>query len=198
MDQTNVPHRDGPLVLELGCGQSKRRPDSIGVDVLPHPGVDIVGDALTVLRGMDTASVDAIHSEHFLEHLDQPEVLLEEACRVLRPGGEFRAVVPHFSNPAFYSDPTHRSFWGLHTFGYWVETTPHRRKTPHYRTPFPLDLRSTRHVFKSSRPFYVRHAIKKVLSSWVNLSTWTQEFYEEHLCWLMPCYEIEYVLIRKP
>jgi SAM-dependent methyltransferase len=168
---SGVEHTDqlnrgtGPLILELGCGQTKRNPDAVGVDVLPYPGVDIVGDALTVLRDLDAGTVDAIYSEHFLEHLDDPEALLEEASRVLRPGGEFRAVVPHFSNPAFYSDPTHRSYWGLYTFGYWVDETPYRRKTPQYRTPFPLRLESTRHVFKSSRPFYVRHGIKKVLSS---------------------------------
>src|SRR6185312_2948084 len=37
---------------------------------------------------------------------------------VLEPGGEFRAVVPHFSNLHFYSDPTHRTFFGLYTFSY--------------------------------------------------------------------------------
>ena len=115
---------------------------------------------------------------------------------MLQPGGEFRAVVPHFSNPAFYSDPTHRAFFGLYTFSYWVRETPFRRKTPQYEAALPFVLVSARHNFKSSPPFYVRHALKKVAGWWVGLGRWPQEFYEEHLCWIMPCYEVDFVLRR--
>ena len=185
-----------PLVLELGCGASKRRPDSVGVDLLDAPGVDVVADALDVLRSLPDRSVRAIHSEHFLEHLPDPESLVREAARVLEPGGEFRAVVPHFSNPHFYSDPTHRTFFGLYTFSYWVTSVPWRRATPQYDDPAPLTLVEARYHFKSSRPFYVRHALKKLFSAWVNTSRWTQELYEEHFVWMMPAYELEYVLRR--
>lgn len=185
-----------PLILELGCGGTKRHSGAVGVDLLDAPGVDIVGDALEVLRSLPDGSVRAIHSEHFLEHLDDAEGLVREAARVLEPGGEFRAIVPHFSNPHFYSDPTHHTFFGLYTFSYWVASVPWRRRTPQYDRPVPLSLIRATYHFKSSRPFYVRHGIKKVLSSWVNTSRWTQEFYEEHLVWLMPAYELEYVLRR--
>lgn len=185
-----------PLVLELGCGRTKRRTDSVGVDLLEAPGVDVVGDALDVLRSLPDGSVRAIHSEHFLEHIEDAEGLVREAARVLEPGGEFRAIVPHFSNPHFYSDPTHRTFFGLYTFSYWVASVPWRRRTPQYVAPMPLRLVDARFHFKSSRPFYVRHGLKKLLSSWVNTSRWTKEFYEEHLTWVMPAYEVEYVLVR--
>lgn len=185
-----------PLMLELGCGPTKVNPDAVGVDLIDYPGVDVRGDALEVMCDLPDGSVSSIYSAHFLEHVDDVEELLREAARVLEPGGEFRAVIPHFSNPAFYSDPTHRTFFGLYTFAYWVRATPFTRTVPQYDEPLPFTLVSARHVFKSSRPFYIRHAIKKVLSGWVNLGRWTQEFYEEHLCWLMPCYEIDYRLKR--
>ena len=185
-----------PLRLELGCGFDKKNPSAVGVDILPIPGVDLVGDALEILRKIESGTVDSIFSSHFLEHVDDPRAILVEASRVLMPGGEFLAVVPHFSNPAFYSDPTHRSFFGLYTFGYWIADTPFRRKVPNYDEPLPFTLASARHVFKSSRPFYVRHAFKKAFSWWVGRSRWTTEFYEEHLCWIMPAHEIEYVLRR--
>lgn len=185
-----------PLHLELGCGPAKRRIDAVGVDVLDAEGVDVVGDALEVLRSLPDGSVSSIYSEHFLEHIADPLRLVAESARVLEAGGEFRAVVPHFSNPAFYSDPTHRAFFGLYTFAYWVRATPFSRQVPHYIEPLPFELRKAQHRFKSSRPFYVRHGLKKLLSSWVNLTGWTQEFYEEHLCWVMPAYEIEFVLRR--
>ncbi len=185
-----------PLHLELGCGLAKRNPTAVGIDLLDLAGVDIVADVLDVLRSLPDACVTSIYSEHFLEHLDDPLQLLREAARVLQPAGEFRAVIPHFSNPAFYSDPTHRAFFGLYTFGYWVRSTPFRRQVPHYIEPLPFALIRTRYVFKSSRPFYARHALKKVASAWVNRSRWTQEFYEEHLCWLMPCYELDSTIRR--
>jgi ubiquinone/menaquinone biosynthesis C-methylase UbiE len=194
---TSTNPLDGrPLHLELGCGSDKRNPDAVGVDMLDLPGVDVVGDAVKILESLPDGSVASISSEHFMEHVDDPLALMREAARVLEPGGEFRATIPHFSNPAFYSDPTHRSFYGLYTFAYWAQSSPFRRRVPQYIDPLPLDLVSARHVFKSSRPFYVRHGLKKATSWWVNLSPWTQEFYEEHLCWLMPCYEVEFVLRR--
>lgn len=185
-----------PLRLELGCGLTKRHVGSVGVDVIVLPGVDVVGDACEVLRSLPDESVEWIYSEHFLEHVDDPLVILTEAARVLKSGGKFRAIVPHFSNPAFYSDPTHRSFFGLYTFGYWIEDIPYRRKVPQYTAALPFSIISTRHTFKSSPPFYLRHAIKRATSWWVNMNLWTQEFYEEHLCWLMPCYELDYQLVR--
>lgn len=187
-----------PLVVELGCGPTKRDPNAVGIDVLDLPGVDIVGDAQSALQNLPDHSVDAIYSEHFLEHLEDPRGLVAEAARVLRPGGEFRAVVPHFSNPYFYSDPTHRAFYGLYTFGYWVSRTPFRRKVPQYEAPIALELVSVRLAFKSTPPFYVRHAFKKAATFWVNWSRWTQEFYEENLTSFVGVYEIEYVLVRQP
>ena len=45
----------------------------------------------------ETASAEAINSEHFIEHLelDQARVYLAEAYRVLRPGGLIRTTTPN-------------------------------------------------------------------------------------------------------
>jgi SAM-dependent methyltransferase len=42
------------------------------------------------------ASVDFVYSSHFLEHLERPAGLrlLQDSCRVLRPGGVIRICVP--------------------------------------------------------------------------------------------------------
>ncbi|MDN5763969.1 MAG: methyltransferase domain-containing protein [Microlunatus sp.] len=193
-DMSVLEHR--PLRLELGCANRKRRADAVGIDLLDLPDVDVVGDALEVLRMIPDSCVESIYSEHFLEHVTDPEALVREAARVLVPGGEFRAIIPHFSNPGFYSDPTHRSYFGLYTFGYWTRRTPFRRKVPTYAEPAPLVVYGATFHFKASRPFYVRHGIVKVLSAWVNISNWTKEFYEAHMCWMMPAYEVEFVLRR--
>lgn len=48
--------------IELGCGDRKVDPDSIGVDILPASGVDLVVDARDVLAALEPGSVDEIFS----------------------------------------------------------------------------------------------------------------------------------------
>src|SRR5581483_11637254 len=91
-----------PVVLELGCGARKSDPEAIGIDALDSDVVDLVGDAIAVLRRFPDASVARVSSSHFLEHVEDLEGLLAEASRVLVDHGVFDATVPHFSNPYFY------------------------------------------------------------------------------------------------
>jgi SAM-dependent methyltransferase len=186
-----------PLRLELGCGSTKRDPEAVGIDLIPADGVDLVVDAYVVLEQLPDGSVDSIHSEHFLEHILDLERLLRESARVLRPQGRFTARVPHFSSPYYYSDPTHRSPFGLYTFGYFLRSTPLRRAVPQYSDPLPFTLSTPVLVFKSPRPFYGRYVFKRALGALVNLNRWGLEFWEENLCWLLPCYEITYELRRE-
>ena len=181
-------------VLELGCGQVRRHPEAITVDVLDYPSVDIVGDVFDVLSEVPDASIDAIYSAHFFEHIENLYDLIGECARVLKPGGRLDVSVPHFSNPYFYSDPTHRSFFGLYTFSYYCEDDLFARRVPNYQKGLPLRLTGVQLIFGSTKPFYVRHAVKKVIGGLVNLSVYTQEFYEENLCNWFPCYSVRYRL----
>ena len=107
-------------VIELGCGPRKRRPGSIAVDVIDGEHVDIVGDALDVLRALPAGCARLVSSSHFLEHLADAGPILDEMSRVLGAGGEIEIVVPHFTNPYFHSDPTHRNSlgFGLYTMSF--------------------------------------------------------------------------------
>lgn len=102
------------VVLELGCGPHKRIPDAIGIDALDFDGVDVVADLNRGLGFIPDSSIDEIHSYHFLEHLDDLSSLMREVHRVLKPGGGMVGNVPHFANPYYYSDPTHKSRFGLY------------------------------------------------------------------------------------
>ena len=106
------------MKLDLGCGETKRADDFVGVDILDNPAVDIVGDVLDVLRRLPNESVDEVFSAHLFEHLDGLQEVVGELERLLVPGGRVTVVVPHFSNAYFYSDPTHRRPFGLYSFSY--------------------------------------------------------------------------------
>ena len=184
------------VVLELGCGATKHDAHAIGVDALDLDGVDLVGDVFEVLAEFPSASVHAVSSHHFVEHVDDLGRLVDELARVMKPDAALTIVVPHFSNPYFYSDPTHRRFFGLYTFAYLAHSRLFRRTVPTYGATLEFELLDVKLGFRSTRPFYVRHAAKRICGWLFNASRWLQEFYEENLCWVMPCYEIRYSLRR--
>lgn len=197
--KNDVMHRlaDGRGVrIELGCGSRKTNRDAIGIDVRDSPDVDIVGDACDALRTMPASSVEHVYSHHFMEHVADLYELMAELGRVVRGGGTMEVVVPHFSNPYYYSDPTHRSSFGLYTFSYLASSSPMRRRVPTYGIDPQFRLEAVRLRFKSSRPFLGRYAVKRAVGAIFDSCNYMRELYEENFCYLFPCYEIYYRLIR--
>ena len=185
-----------PPVLELGCGPRKRIAGSVGIDELDYPDVDIVGDVYDVLQHFPTGSVAEVYGYHFIEHVNDTNKLMLQLSRIVKPEGLVEFVAPHFSSPYFYSDPTHRSHFGLYTFCYFAADSVFRRKVPTYQKKFLFRLECVDLLFKSPRPFYIRFALKKFIGLIFNSSTFMKEFYEENFCYLFPCYEICYRLRR--
>lgn len=188
--------RASGIELELGCGNRKRNREAIGIDMLDYPDVDIVGDVYEVLASFSTNSVDAVYSYHFVEHVPDVPKLLSELARIVKPSGHVEFVAPHFSNPYFYSDPTHRSFFGLYTFCYFASKSPFARHVPTYGYKAEFTITTVDLIFKSSRPFIVRYGIKRVIGSLFNSCNYFKELYEENFCYLFPCYEVSYILRR--
>ena len=179
------------IVLELGCGPNKQ-PGRIGIDRLDFPEVDIVADLNEGFPFLPDHCVDEIHSKSLFEHIEDLGFFMREILRVLKPGGRNFLFVPHFSNPYYYSDYTHTRFIGLYTFYYFAdEKNQLRRKVPHFYTDVRIRIVSQRLIFQST--FRGVNFLKKLFGNLVNLSSWTQEFYEENLCYLIPCYGMEIV-----
>jgi ubiquinone/menaquinone biosynthesis C-methylase UbiE len=186
------------IVVELGCGPRKRYPESIGVDLLDTEAADLVGDALEILRELPVGSARLITSAHFLEHVPDVGAMLDAMSRLLTPDGEIEIIVPHFAHPYFHSDPTHVNGvgFGLYTMSYYARDDHFRRAVPGYVRRENLTIKSVDLSFKSPRPFYGRYAIKRVIGAFFNSCRYLQEFWEENLAYVFPCYEIRYVLRR--
>ncbi|MEL6891016.1 MAG: class I SAM-dependent methyltransferase [Actinomycetota bacterium] len=191
---------DDAARLELGCGPNKLHPDAIGVDVLDLPGVDIVGPIPDVLTDLDDASVDVIFTRHFLEHVDSLTGVVAECARLLRPGGRLIAITPHFANPHFYSDPTHRTAFGLYTMSYLALDDLHRRAVPRY-VEHDEDVRfrlvSVDLHFDRSLRRPVGYLLGRAMEAACRRSSRWREFYEYRLAWLFPCHELRYELERR-
>jgi len=196
VDKHDVLGRMAGAKLDLGCGPRKRGPEYIGVDVIDHDDVDVVGDVFDVLHRIPTSSVASVFSSHFMEHIDRVDLLIEEIGRVLMTGGRLETIVPHFSNPYYYSDVTHRTAFGLYSMSYFVDRGPFKRQVPLYAYPPLFHLDEVDLIFKAPPPFYARNALSMVIQRIMNFSRATQEFYEGTVSSWYPCYEMRFLMTR--
>ena len=141
LDKTGVLPRlaegGGPVALELGCGDRKRRAEALGVDQRDLPGVDLVGDVREVLAELPDACAHHVASSHFFEHVADVRGLLHELGRVMSRGAVLEIEVPHFSNAYFYSDYTHAKTFGLYSLSYLASDPVFRRRVPITTRPRP-------------------------------------------------------------
>lgn len=112
------------MILNLGC--SDRRLDgALNVDRYPGPEVDCVCD-LSDLWIWDDDTVDTIVADDIIEHLPDKIRTMNEAFRVLKPGGQFKIFVPTTEGPGATQDPTHVSYWNRNSFEYYLDGRPER------------------------------------------------------------------------
>ena len=119
---------------------------------------------------------------------------LKECHRVLKKTGFIKVVVPHFSNAYFYSDYTHKTFFGLYSFSYMVQDTLLRRKVPNYHVNTGLKLKSVFLYFKS--PLLINRPFRRLWQLLFNASTFMKEWYEDSWSSNFPCYEVQFILIK--
>jgi len=183
------------VIIELGPGNIKSDKNAIGIDIFNKDSVDFIYDLSNGLQFLDDNTVDLIISNHFLEHMDNLELFMSEIYRVLKKGGKKIGTVPHFSNPYFYSDYTHKNFWGMYTLLYFSDTQYFKRDVPLYYNSINFQINKIRLVFRS--PFIIRHYINKVIDKIFNSNKYLMEFYEENLTGLISCYEIKFEIEKK-
>lgn len=179
-------------ILELGCGPFRKYNNSITIDKVDLESVDILADMNEGLAFIPDNSINEIYSYHFLEHIENFEHLMLEIYRVLKKGGKKIGIVPHFSNPHYYSDYTHKISFGLYTFYYMTKIDSLNRKVPTYYNELDFKIREINLIFYS--PFRTRHLLKRIYQKLFNLNTFTKEFYEENLCYIFPANAISFIL----
>lgn len=185
-----------PLIIDLASGSRAARKKSQGrvtLDQLDLPGIDVVCDLNEGLPFLPDDSVDEIYSHNTLEHIDHLPFLMDEIHRVLKPTGRKVLFVPHWSNPYYYSDPTHHHFFGLYTFYYFSDQQEHlHRRVPAFY--FSRKFRVERLRLRFISPFRPIDWCYRVVEWIVNAAPLTQELYEHSFCYLIPCYGVEAVL----
>jgi SAM-dependent methyltransferase len=110
-----IADREGAFV-NLGSGNTRIHERVVNLDATPYDEVDLVCDIADL--PLEDASVDVVFNISVLEHLPDPETVLAEIRRVLRPGGWIYTDVPfivgYHASPGDYHRWTDDGVRALH------------------------------------------------------------------------------------
>lgn len=111
------------LKLNLGCCD-RLIAGYVNVDL--HKPADKIAD-LNEKWPWEDSSVEEIRAWDILEHLKTPIHSMNEAWRVLKPGGRFDIVVPTTDGRGWAQDPTHVCWppFNRNSFFYFEQGNPH-------------------------------------------------------------------------
>lgn len=121
---------EGLPMLDLG-GRLNSPPGYVSVDIF---GADICVDLNEPWPFAD-GSVGVLRASHVFEHLRNPIHAMNEAWRVLAPGGWLLVEVPSTDGRGAFQDPTHVSFWNENSFWYYTRQS-HSRFIPAFTGRF--------------------------------------------------------------
>ena len=107
-------------ILDVGCGWNKT-PGAIGIDSNPRTHADIIHDLGVVPYPLPENEFDEIICRHLIEHVPDVVALVTELYRIAKPGCRITVIAPHYSNPDFATDPTHRNHLNSYSFNCFIE-----------------------------------------------------------------------------
>lgn len=114
--------------VDIGCGANKQGPKWFGIDYRKLPGVDLVQDLEKFPWAVPTDSFDTAVASHVVEHINPSHGIfisfMNEAWRILKPGGEFIIGAPYATSVGMFRDPTHCNFVNEETWTYFDPEDP--------------------------------------------------------------------------
>jgi len=184
-----------PLRLHIGGGDTRKK-GYYNLDILDTPNTDIIANLNYKLSLIPDNSVISVYTRHTLEHISNFMLLMEELNRVCMHDAEITVIVPHFSNPYYYSDPTHVRHFGLYTMHYFMDSEHQPgRKVPSFYTNIRFCLTNT--YIEFYRTSLLDRLLVPLIRRLVNINFKTQEVYERRWSWIYPAWQITYRLSPK-
>lgn len=168
------------MKINLGSG-NKTLEGYVNVDKYDLPNV-VVHDLLEFPYPFESESADEILMDNVLEHLSDRVGVIKECNRILKTGGKLIVRVPHFTSRGTYDDMTHIRGFGYASFQHYVKGTGEHTAYNHYIECEFSECKVTLHYHHS-----------RIINWFINRHMW---FYEEFLCYLFPCYWVQFELIK--
>lgn len=116
---------DARKILDVGCGRNKH-PGAIGLDSNARTDADVIHDLGDIPYPFADDEFDEVIGSHVIEHVPDVMAFVSELYRITKPGGRIKILTPHYSNPDWPNDPTHRNHLNSYSFNYFIEDPKHR------------------------------------------------------------------------
>ncbi len=173
-----LANRDMGVLLDIGCGSGVQLKELTTGSYTCAIGLDVSRNALLCAKSRNPertefviadaehlpfrdASIDTIVSAEIIEHLPHPELLVNDLCRILKPGGELVITTPN-----------EHSIWGIYEFLWDVFGRGRNYGNTHLKFFSPGELRSMFKEFSEQKtitlfffsPFLALFNSERVLS----------------------------------
>ena len=102
-------------ILDVGCGNNKYK-GAIGLDNNPRTAADVIHDLGSLPYPFADNEFDLVVSNHVVEHVPDVMAFVSELYRITKNGGHIRLLTPHYTNPDWATDPTHRNHFNSYSF----------------------------------------------------------------------------------
>jgi SAM-dependent methyltransferase len=130
MSETVIESSSRLMLLDIGCGTNKT-PGAVGMDFNPLTDADVIHDLDELPYPFEDDRFDEVIGRHVIEHVRDPMAVMIELHRITRNGGRVKLVAPHWTNPDFATDLTHRNHLNSYSFR---NLTDERAVFPFYTT----------------------------------------------------------------
>src|SRR5215213_9149578 len=107
-------------ILDVGCGANKYE-GAICLYNNPRTVADVIHDLGQIPYPFPDDEFDLIVSRHVIEHVPDVMAFISELHRISKPGGRIQLVTPHYSNPDWPTDPTHRNHFNSYSFNCFMQ-----------------------------------------------------------------------------
>lgn len=105
------------MKVDLGCGGTKEE-GSIGVDIVPLEGVDVIASLAERPYPFADNSFDTIHLKNMIEHLPDTIGTMEEIHRIARPDSRVVITVVNWNSHYAAMDPQHARLFTENSFDF--------------------------------------------------------------------------------
>jgi SAM-dependent methyltransferase len=168
-----------PRALNLGCGR-QRREGWFNIDRAAQVAPDLIWDLDQYPYPLPDSHFSRIYAGDIVEHLESIPRFMEEAHRVLAPGGLLEITTPHFSCANAYTDPTHRHRLGYFSFDYFIPGGD-----LDYYASVRFDIVERQIVFRHS-------ALNRIVRRFANRHP---SAYEQRFAWMFPAWFLIFRLV---
>jgi len=170
------------MKIDIGSG-TKVKQGFVGLDKEKYvPTIKFVCDLNKGILPFKNNSIEEISCEHLLEHLNNPELIVDEIYRVLISGHKAHIVVPYFS---YYTSHVwcHKNYWSTACIKLFKSSCYHETKIEFTKVKISLH-RETKGIMSLVKiPFQL-------------IADWNPTIYERLFCYVFPMAEIHFELVK--